>query len=162
MIEKVMRGIIVFPDDAVSTEALVEAEVAVFGKPLPEWRCDWEGCVPRPPLPYWEVRQLGGGCEEWRLHVRARLKRGASDLFLKRERRIWRNRPLPRSYIEYAEELRRLEGLTFEAEIEDSRRVLLLYPEHLKTDPSVVGISVDRDLVEILWRGGKDELEVQP
>ena len=83
--------------------------------------------------------------------MKAKIKPDAPELFL--QKHGYFKEGLPSSYRRYYEKLKKLAGMEFAVEEEYGNRIVLYYPPELQTE-DVVGIDLDKDLVEILSEGG--------
>lgn len=84
---------------------------------------------------------------------KARIIKDAPAIFMRRERKIYRNVPLPKEVQEYYEVLAQLAGKTFEIDRQYGRRIVLKYPPELchpmpDGKGTVCAIDLENDLVE--------------
>ena len=87
--------------------------------------------------------------------MKARIKPNAAEIFLKRERKIFS--VLPKTYREFANTLRELENKTLEILSEYDNRIVLKYPKPKNVEGMrVIGIDLEKDLVEILGESKND------
>lgn len=81
--------------------------------------------------------------------MNARIINGADKLFIKKHSRLVEG--LPKSYLEYADILKKLEGVVMSVSREYGERIVLRYPQEIVKDGKrVMGIDVERDLVELV------------
>jgi len=94
--------------------------------------------------------------------MKARIKQNAGKLFLKKERKLYPNTPLPQAFQEYYQAISNLEGKVLEVDYlypdKKPKRAVLLYPnpKHEIVNGhriKIVGIDTSLDLVELIRDG---------
>ena len=82
----------------------------------------------------------------------ARIKKDASAIFMREQRKVFKNQPLPTTYQAFYYLLRDLAGQTLEIDQEYGNRIGLKYKEPIVEEDGtlVVGIDLAKNLVEML------------